>query len=134
MTTEIKMATNGRYMARELTSHPSKVTLNIGIVGAGIAGLTAAASLSRAGHNVEVSRIPGISCSFQAVTLLRAGLIVEQLYERSQFANELGAAITLGPNAGSVLHALGFSHERAKTRNVEEVGVSHSTEWAGLIK
>jgi hypothetical protein len=31
------------------------ITLNIGIVGAGIAGLTAAAVLSRLGHNVEVT-------------------------------------------------------------------------------
>jgi NADPH-dependent glutamate synthase beta subunit-like oxidoreductase len=31
------------------------VVLNIGIIGAGVAGLTAAAVLSRLGHNVEVS-------------------------------------------------------------------------------
>jgi NADPH-dependent glutamate synthase beta subunit-like oxidoreductase len=31
------------------------IVLNIGIVGAGVAGLTAAAVLSRLGHNVEVS-------------------------------------------------------------------------------
>lgn len=31
------------------------LVLNIGIVGAGIDGLTAAAALSRLGHNVEVS-------------------------------------------------------------------------------
>jgi len=32
----------------------SDVRLNIGIVGAGIAGLAAAATLTRAGHNVDV--------------------------------------------------------------------------------
>lgn len=33
----------------------NNLVLNIGIVGAGIAGLTTAAVLSRLGHNVEVS-------------------------------------------------------------------------------
>ncbi|KIM94740.1 hypothetical protein OIDMADRAFT_45659 [Oidiodendron maius Zn] len=74
---------------------PSGVFLNVGIVGAGIAGLAAAAALSRIGHNVE-------------------------LYERSQFSNEVGAAINLGPNAGPVLEALGFDHERARTMSVAE--------------
>ncbi|KAH8689105.1 hypothetical protein BGW36DRAFT_352497 [Talaromyces proteolyticus] len=61
----------------------SGLTLNIGIVGAGIAGLTAAAALSRLGHRVNV-------------------------YERSSFSSEVGAAINVGPNAAPVLRALGF--------------------------
>jgi salicylate hydroxylase len=44
---------------RDFTFHKfdngSGLSLNIGIVGAGIAGLTAAATLSRLGHHVDVS-------------------------------------------------------------------------------
>lgn len=40
------------YFAPKLGSQ----TLNIGIVGAGIAGLTAAVALVQSGHNVEVRR------------------------------------------------------------------------------
>ncbi|KAH9880160.1 hypothetical protein J1614_002186 [Plenodomus biglobosus] len=65
------------------------LVLDIGIVGAGIAGLTAAAVLSRLGHNVE-------------------------LYERSNFSNEVGAAINVGPNAAPVLKALGFDFKGAR--------------------
>lgn len=40
---------------------PGDQILNIGIVGAGIAGLAAAIALVQSGHNVEVRRIPGLS-------------------------------------------------------------------------
>jgi len=39
----------------QLFDNGTGVILNIGIVGAGIAGLTAAAILSRIGHHVDVS-------------------------------------------------------------------------------
>ncbi|KAK4247617.1 3-hydroxybenzoate 6-hydroxylase [Corynascus novoguineensis] len=59
-----------------------------GVVGAGIAGLAAAIALRRAGWDVEV-------------------------FERSQFKNEIGAAITVTPNAAMVLRRWGFDMEKA---------------------
>lgn len=47
--------------------------LDIGIIGAGIAGLAACAALRKEGHNVE-------------------------LFEKSQFKTETGAAMTITPN------------------------------------
>jgi salicylate hydroxylase len=64
-------------------------TLRCGIVGAGIAGLAAAIALRRAGHNVEV-------------------------FERSTFKNEIGAAITLTPNANLILDHWGFDAVKAR--------------------
>ncbi|KAJ5765329.1 hypothetical protein N7520_004888 [Penicillium odoratum] len=57
--------------------------LRILIVGAGIGGLTAAIALRQQGHHVEI-------------------------FERSRFANEIGAAIHLSPNANGVLLRLGI--------------------------
>ncbi|KAI0165905.1 hypothetical protein GGR57DRAFT_497369 [Xylariaceae sp. FL1272] len=48
--------------------------LQAGVAGAGIVGLSAASALRRAGLDVEV-------------------------FERSRFSNEIGAAITVPPNA-----------------------------------
>ncbi|KAF5532893.1 FAD dependent oxidoreductase [Fusarium mexicanum] len=71
------------------------IILDIGIVGAGIAGLAAAAALSRLGHRVDV-------------------------YERSKFSNEVGAAINVGPNAAPVMRALGFDIEKAQLLAAQE--------------
>jgi 2-polyprenyl-6-methoxyphenol hydroxylase-like FAD-dependent oxidoreductase len=60
--------------------------LNITIVGAGIGGLSSAIFLRQQGH---------------AVTLL----------EQSRFANELGAAVHLAPNANGLLRRMGFIPE-----------------------
>ncbi|KAI0405354.1 FAD/NAD(P)-binding domain-containing protein [Xylaria palmicola] len=59
-----------------------------GVVGAGIAGLSAAVALRRAGLQVQV-------------------------YERSRFKNEIGAAITVPPNATVALRRWGFDFEEA---------------------
>ncbi|KAH7072043.1 hypothetical protein BKA63DRAFT_567972 [Paraphoma chrysanthemicola] len=56
--------------------------LKVVIVGAGLGGLAAAIAMSRAGHDVEI-------------------------FERSSFHNEVGAAIHLAPNATRVLTAWG---------------------------
>ncbi|KAI1332732.1 putative salicylate hydroxylase [Xylariaceae sp. FL0255] len=59
------------------------VALDVGIVGAGVAGLTTAIGLCRAGHNVEI-------------------------FERSKLASEIGAAIHICPNATRVLRQWDF--------------------------
>ncbi|RYC80438.1 hypothetical protein BFJ63_vAg16674 [Fusarium oxysporum f. sp. narcissi] len=71
------------------------LSLDIGIVGAGIAGLSAAAALARLGHRVDI-------------------------YERSHFSNEIGAAVNIGPNAGPVMKALGFDITGAKLLEAQE--------------
>ena len=58
-----------------------------GIVGAGIAGLSAAIALRRAGWQVEV-------------------------FEKSTFKNEVGAAITIPPNATLPLSRWGFDFKK----------------------
>ncbi|KFY55167.1 hypothetical protein V496_07067 [Pseudogymnoascus sp. VKM F-4515 (FW-2607)] len=60
--------------------------LDIAIVGAGIGGLGAAIGLRRTGHNVS-------------------------LYEQSQFASEVGAAIHLAPNSNGILRRYGIMAE-----------------------
>ena len=70
--------------------------LHAGIIGAGIAGLSAAIGLSRAGHDVAV-------------------------FERSTFKNELGAAILLSPNASPVLERWGFDFVAAGATTLEQV-------------
>ncbi|KAH8649249.1 hypothetical protein BX600DRAFT_554779 [Xylariales sp. PMI_506] len=64
------------------------MVLQVGIIGAGIAGLSAAIALRRAGVQVEI-------------------------FEKSKFSNEIGAGITITPNATKLLDRWGFSHDRA---------------------
>lgn len=61
--------------------------LDVIIVGAGIAGLTAGFALRRAGHRVRI-------------------------YERSGMNNEVGAAINVPPNAARLLLAWGLDPEK----------------------
>ncbi|KAF2730828.1 putative salicylate hydroxylase [Polyplosphaeria fusca] len=63
--------------------------LQIIIVGAGIAGLCAGVALRQAGHKV-------------------------QIFEKSKFAAELGAALVVTPNGARVLFQLGFSFSVAR--------------------
>jgi len=63
---------------------------SIGIIGGGIGGLTAAASLLRAGFDVQV-------------------------YEQARTLGEVGAGINIGPNASRILHRLGIADELGRT-------------------
>jgi salicylate hydroxylase len=69
--------------------------LNIIIVGAGIGGLAASLGLIREGHNVQV-------------------------FERSKFANEVGAAVVLPVNVDGLLKRLGVNSEEHGA-NTEDV-------------
>ena len=66
-----------------------KTMLNVVVVGGGIAGLSAALSLRRAGHAVRI-------------------------FERSAMSNEIGAAIHVCPNASRALLGWGLNPVRAK--------------------
>ena len=63
--------------------------LKVIIVGAGIGGICAAIALRNAGHDV-------------------------QIFEKSSFTGEVGAALALTPNGSRVLSSFGFSFERAR--------------------
>ncbi|KAM0319450.1 hypothetical protein ACHAPQ_010319 [Fusarium lateritium] len=65
------------------------MSLKVGIVGAGIGGLSAAIALRRTGAQVEI-------------------------FERSKFENEIGAAITITPNGVRVLKDFGFDPKSAR--------------------
>ncbi len=70
--------------------------LEVGVVGCGIAGLSAALALSKDGHSVE-------------------------MFERSQFTNEVGAAIVIGVNATRILREWGFDFEKAGALDYSQV-------------
>ncbi|KAH8760909.1 FAD binding domain protein [Hyaloscypha finlandica] len=79
-----------------------KKGLKILIVGAGIGGLAAAIALRKQGHEVLI-------------------------FEQSQFASELGAAVHLAPNANGILKRLGI-HAEAFGSNPMEVLTEYTAE------
>ncbi|RMZ85619.1 hypothetical protein DV737_g566, partial [Chaetothyriales sp. CBS 132003] len=68
--------------------------LHVLVVGAGIAGLTAAISLRKQGHHVQV-------------------------FEQSRFARETGAAVHIPPNANGILKRLGVSENDIEANKME---------------
>ncbi|KAH0274571.1 FAD/NAD(P)-binding domain-containing protein, partial [Aureobasidium melanogenum] len=78
-------------MAIDIEQRPLKVT----IIGAGIAGLTAALALRKQGHEVTVR-------GWELVQA-KPSLILVQVLERSRFAVETGAAMHMAPNATALL-------------------------------
>jgi salicylate hydroxylase len=64
--------------------------VSVGVVGAGLGGLSAALSLLRAGFDVQV-------------------------YERASALGEVGAGVQISPNAARVLHRLGLADDLART-------------------
>ena len=103
------------------------MTLKVIVVGAGIAGLCAAVALRRAGLDVEVA------CQVTRAFHTSANASLLQIFEKSAFATEVGAALSVTPNGARALESLGFSFERARAckigtwnslagRNLERVG------------
>ena len=79
-----------------MTGFGSSQPINVIVVGAGIAGLSAAIGLRRAGHHVE-------------------------LFEQSRFTNEIGAALNICPNASRLLSRWGFDSISAEAVTVQTV-------------
>ncbi|KAF2003492.1 FAD/NAD(P)-binding domain-containing protein [Amniculicola lignicola CBS 123094] len=77
---------NASNRTNSFQTNPSQKPLNIIIVGAGIGGLSAAILLRQQGHHITV-------------------------LEQSRFANELGAAVHLAPNANGLLRRMGLFAE-----------------------
>ncbi|KAH6618439.1 hypothetical protein C7974DRAFT_474297 [Boeremia exigua] len=93
--------------------------LKVIIVGAGLGGLGAAIAFTRAGHDVEVW--------FENISKMRMQAIysqyLPQVYEKSAFHNEVGAAIHLAPNATRVLEPWGFNLEAMKPSPCDHLSV-----------
>lgn len=79
-----------------------------GVVGAGIAGLCAAIALRRAGWDVEI-------------------------FERSRFKHETGAAISVTPNATNILEHLGFDFEKAQPVPNEQLRMKLAPDFATIV-
>ncbi|CAI6101086.1 unnamed protein product [Clonostachys chloroleuca] len=91
----IESISNG-HTAAGVNSHPSPKYLRVVIIGAGIGGLTAAVFLRNEGHHVTV-------------------------LESSTFANEVGAALHLAPNANGLLRRLGIFGEDIGANLMEHI-------------
>ncbi|KAK0516471.1 hypothetical protein JMJ35_001074 [Cladonia borealis] len=91
----------------------SKSPLKIGIVGAGIAGLSAAIALKRAGHAVEI-------------------------FERADLGREAGITLTVAPNAGKVYDDWGFDLRTVggvEARQIRHLdGATAQTTWQDSLK
>lgn len=70
--------------------------LDVGIVGAGLAGLSAAIALRRSGHTVTI-------------------------FERSSFKNGIGAAVSIPPNATRILDRWAFDWPKARPEEKKQI-------------
>jgi 2-polyprenyl-6-methoxyphenol hydroxylase-like FAD-dependent oxidoreductase len=95
---EIPILSNGANGIKQQHHIPNQ-GLRIIIVGGGIGGLTAAIALRNQGHHVAV-------------------------YEQSRFANEIGAAIHMTPNAMGALKYIGIDPRDAGAVKLELVHFS----------
>ncbi|CAG1968732.1 unnamed protein product [Fusarium graminearum] len=84
------------------------MTLKVGIIGAGIGGLSAAIALRRAGAQVEI-------------------------FERSNFKDEIGAAITITPNGMRVLEHFGFDPKTARGVHNKQVRMVDPCTFEDLV-
>ena len=94
-----------------MDGNTSSTTLDVAIIGAGIAGLAAAISLRRAAHKVT-------------------------LYERSSFKNEVGAAINMPPQATRIMKAWDIDIPSATSTSSEVNGnlsLDHEGEQLGTV-
>jgi 2-polyprenyl-6-methoxyphenol hydroxylase-like FAD-dependent oxidoreductase len=120
------MLSNGRfkdeyyrpYPPNHFAPNPGEQKLDVAVIGAGIAGLMTAVALVQSGHNVEVRTLP---LALRARHATDKGHPCLQIYERSKFANEIGAAINMCPNAARILSYYEFDFARAMPTSVEEV-------------
>ncbi|KAK5050468.1 hypothetical protein LTR84_003749 [Exophiala bonariae] len=100
-----RLLRNGRYAGEyykpfppnHFAPKPGQQSLDIAIIGAGIAGLNAAVALVQSGHNVEL-----------------------KMFERSKFAHEIGAAIHMCPNATRILSYYEFDFEAARATQLHQ--------------
>ena len=83
--------------------------LTAGIIGAGVAGLSAAIALRRAGWNVE-------------------------LFEKSSFQMEIGAAMTVASNATRVLDKWGFDFQKTGAVEFRQIRILHGETLAQVVQ
>jgi salicylate hydroxylase len=85
------------------------------VVGGGIGGLAAAIGLARAGHTVKVSQ----QCHRLQNSNRRTYHII-QVFERSTFSREVGAAINVCPNASRILLQWGLDPHKSRMVTARE--------------
>lgn len=87
-----------------------RLSLQVVVVGAGLAGLAVALSLARAGHAVQV-------------------------LERKEGISEFGAGIVIPPNSSRILHAWGLTDRfQEKSDRLGEIFFKKSTNGEVLLK